>query len=67
MFQGLLAEIVDGEEKTIAYASHSLKTHERKYATIERECLALVWGIKHFRPYLYGKEFEIITDHNPLK
>jgi len=63
----ILAQHMDGEEKTISYASRSLKTHERKYATIERECLALVWGIKHFRPYLYGKEFEVITDHNPLK
>ena len=63
----ILAQHIDGCEKTIAYASRSLKPHERKYATIDRECLALVWGIKHFRPYLYGREFEVITDHNPLK
>eukprot|EP00794_Sanderia_malayensis_P004315 gene4315-biopygen3502 len=63
----VLAQNIGGTEKTIAYASRSLKPHERKYATIERECLALVWGIKYFRPYLYGHEFDVITDHNPLK
>ena len=63
----ILVQHIKGTEKTIAFASRSLKAHERKYATIERECLALVWGIKHFRPYLYGKEFDVITDHNPLK
>ncbi len=63
----ILTQHIDGVEKTIAFASRSLKPHERKYATIERECLALVWGIKYFRPYLYGKSFDVITDHNPLK
>ena len=63
----VLSQNINGVEKTIAFASRSLKKHERKYATIERECLALVWGIKHFRPYPYGKMFDIVTDHNPLK
>ena len=63
----VLSQNINGVEKTIAFASRSLKGHERKYATIERECLALVWGIKYFRTYLYGKMFDIITDHNPLK
>ena len=63
----ILAQHINGIEKTIAFASRSLKQHERKYATIERECLALVWGMKHFRPYLYGREFNVITDHNPVK
>ena len=65
--EAILAQRIDGIEKTINFASRSLKQHERKYATIERECFALVWGIKHFRPYLYAREFNVITDHNPLK
>ena len=63
----VLSQFINGEEKAIAFASRSLKPHERKYATIERECLAIVWGIKHFCPYLYGREFDVVTDHNPLK
>ena len=63
----VLSQTVNGEEKTLAYASRSLKPHERKYSTIERECLAMVWAVKYFRPYLFGKEFDIITDHNPLR
>ena len=63
----VLAQNINGIEQTIAYASRSLKAYEKKYATIEKECLAIVWGIKYFRPYLYGRSFDVITDHNPLK
>ena len=41
----ILAQNINGEEKTNAFASRSLKVHERKYAAIERECLAIVWGV----------------------
>jgi len=32
----------------------------------EKELLAIVWAVKHFRPYVYGTKFLIITDHKPL-
>jgi len=54
------------KDKPIAYASRVLNTSEINYSTIEKECLGIVFGIKHFRPYLWGKRFKIITDHRPL-
>ena len=50
----------------IAYASKKLLSWETRYSVIEREYLALVWGIKKFHMYLYGKVFQVETDHCPL-
>lgn len=56
-----------GKEVAIAFASRLLTLQERKFSTTEKECLALVWGIKTFRPYLEGYHFKAITDHQALK
>jgi hypothetical protein len=43
-----------------------LNKADRNYTTGEKELLAIVWGIKHFRPYLYGRNIKIASDHRPL-
>lgn len=53
-------------DKPVAYAGRVLNEAETRYSTIEQEMLAIIWGVKHFRPYLFGKKFNIITDHKPL-
>ena len=56
----------DGSHKHIAFASQSLSDCEKKYAQLEKEALALIFGIAKFHKYLYGPEFLLQTDHMPL-
>ena len=63
---GVLSQRPIGKDLSIAYASRLLNSAERNYSTIEKERLAIVYSAMHFRPYLYGRKFTIITDHKPL-
>ena len=48
----------------VAFASRSLNPAERNYAITD---LAVVWGVSHFRIYLYGQRVTVYTDHAAVK
>ena len=51
----------------ISYASRNLTDIERRYLQTEKEALALVWACERFNLYVYGRDFELETDHKPLE
>jgi hypothetical protein len=51
----------------VSYFSKRLSKPQQNYSTSERELLAIVLAVEHFKQFLYGKRFKIITDHQPLR
>ena len=62
----VLLQESEGNKWPVAYASKKLLDRERNYSVIEKECLGVIWGISKFHRYLFGKEFVLETDHQPL-
>ena len=62
----VLLQVYDGIYFPVAYASRKLSSAQMSYVVIERECLAIVWAFEKFEVYLYGREFVLQTDHQPL-
>ncbi|XP_076685843.1 uncharacterized protein LOC143377921 [Andrena cerasifolii] len=56
-----------GKDLPVAYASRVLNDAETRYSPTERELLAIIYAVFHFRPYIYGRKFYLITDHKPLE
>ena len=64
----ILGQLDDNNyERVIAYGGRSLNKAERKYNITERECLAIIEGIKTYHVYLAGQPFKVYTDHVALK
>ena len=57
----------DGTERPIYYASRSLAIAEKKYSQFDKEGLAIIFAVKRFHQFLYGRPFLIKSDHKPLQ
>ena len=56
----------DGTDRPIAFASRTLAPVEKRYSHLDKEALAMVFGVKHFHQYIYGRSFVLLSDHQPL-
>lgn len=65
---GVLSQYDDfGVEHPVLYLSRKLLSHEENYSVPELECLAIVWAVTKLKYYLYGRNFVVLTDHQPLQ
>lgn len=63
---GILAQETDGVERPIQYISKQLTDGQNKWSAIEREAYAVIFALQKLRPYLWGAQFTVFTDHKPL-
>jgi len=57
----------EGKEYVITYAFRNNNKAKSNYSSYEGECLAIVWVVIHFKPYLYGTNFTLYIDHQLIK
>ena len=62
----VLSHMMPDGERPIAYSSRCLNASEKNYAQIDKEALAIVYGVSKFHTYFVGRKFTIHTDHKPL-
>jgi hypothetical protein len=53
----------EGKEFVVAYAKHLNNAMKSCYSSYEEECLVAMWVVAHFRCYLFGTQFTLVTDH----
>ena len=56
-----------GRDKPVAFASRSLAPAEKRHAQLEKEVLAIIYGVKKFHQYLFGRKFIIYSDYKPIQ
>ena len=62
----LFHRFADGSERPILNISKVLSATQRRYSQIQKEALSLVYALKKFHQFLYGRKFIVVTDHKPL-
>lgn len=66
MSEVLSHQLEDGPEKSVAIDSRSLAPAE-KYSQLDKEGLAIVFGVKRFHQHLVGHPLTTLSDHKPLQ
>lgn len=61
-----LFQKINGKERHIGYMAKSLSKSQRNYSTNKRELLAIVFALKKYHKFLWGKPFVLYTDHRAL-
>ncbi|XP_064469813.1 uncharacterized protein LOC135384546 [Ornithodoros turicata] len=61
-----LSQVSEGREVPISFASHKLSPTQQRWATIEKEAFAIIWGLWRYDNWLYGAEVFVVSNHNPL-
>lgn len=56
----------DGSERPIQYASQTLNATQQNYAQVDKEAYAIIFGVKKFYQYLFGRKFILVTDNKPV-
>jgi hypothetical protein len=64
--QGIGAALIQ-DKGPVAFASKAMTDTEQRYSNIEREMLAIVFGLERFHHYVYGRKVRVETDHKPLE
>lgn len=63
----VLIQFKNNDPRIISFAHRSLTAPEQNYAQTEKEALALVWAVERFHYFLFGRQFELVTDHKALE
>ena len=63
----VLSQVIEGEERPVAFKSRVLTKTEVKYTTTKREALGIVQAMQWFRPYIYGTQCIVRADPASLK
>ncbi len=66
-YGAILSQEKDGEIRPIAFAIKASSGYEQIYAPAESECAAIVYAVKKFRPFIYGRKCTVYTDHRGLQ
>jgi transposase InsO family protein len=63
----ILFQFVSGQQRVVAYFSKQTTVEQHHYHSYELETMAVVFALRHFRTYLLGIQFTVVTDCNALR